>query len=1308
MKKARIKPRVSLRDLQLDDYQISAFLEVLLLSWTKAQWKTVVLTGNQISDITCHFMSHIIEKCKNIEKLDLSNNNISVEGVRLIHESVLRRKAKLILNISKNEKIDRTDTKRYVIACRDLKDVDTIVDLQTEQKATEFDDVTSIEDDLTTFSPNSEMHASPGLDLDTSVDTQDAHQEPSVNSTEIFDSNQSFMEATGSKITDTNQNRSSITTDLPKTPKLQFQSSFLTRQSSTDTSSPNQVQIKIPTSTVDSQTPKSSQKNDLKYDYIISPTVDISSSIHSPLNSPADTNLSAKSPEHEYSTSEITSEINAHSDILKGTNYSSPATPTGRDVQSIKENEGKKSTPNKRGVSSLFSLSRIFRQNHSNKESPSEQKKSINQESNQPSDQLNVSPSIHLLEPNLNQPSPRSQYDSMSSQKVHYAPSTQPQNETKSESRQERKSLNFSPIAPITPVTPSQKRITHFEDVNQGVSTQSNSFISPLLDPIKREDSPTELNAVSRDISELSGVDSMTLQHQAIDDEFPYDIDDTDEDINDVESIINAIQEPDDQSKPISTKEKIIAPTSNKKWIKPDIYVNKKRAENAKIIQEKEAEALEPKPIAKKMLKRIVQDETKKCEYLLNQFSLRIENAQSPEYQYETPEDNRTYKFHSNQKSEDDVNETIKIIPSSIIFVKKDVESSKLSASGSFRSLESSKSENHVYSSFQVKFDNDEQESTSQIYQEETIEDSKNEGYKQENDNSVSLDFKIGSNNEILPIRDSLPSQLTSLSLRGANIESITLTDFLNESDYSSIKILDLSFNRIEKLGTSLKQLHNLQVLNLRGNLLTSLSGVEFLIKLEQLDASVNLIQDSSYLVNLSKLKILDLSYNLIQTLSALRMLSMNKSLQVLNVEGNPTHLRNEQELRVGLSSLLKDQLLIYCHQPSLMATYNSRKKIRDERVQKVLKKKEIPVPTPNTSINLTRRISLQERYQEDSKNKKKLKEAQIRKAGQQDIEEKKRIKDSKSRSYTKSKWQQLNTIPRLETPRYNATDELTQELNSTVKKSASLLDSILEYSSPKIPSLQKSIFSPKYSSQLSNNRTQKLYNSISKDFEEIQSTSIENGYFTSDTWVITEVKEDLNATFMAFSTFKDYVNRKAHFSEFLDLKKLLDDCSLFEPMRVDSIYRSPSIQTYIQKANQAKEKLQTLFESYLQGLESESLNLDDQKMVITLEDAKKQISDDIQNADNQLNENQFNNDNIELKDKLEHEEESNDILKDDINSKISDISKDEESEDYDDEEIIKEEQVEVQSEQNEDNNQSVHVTFDLNNLNDEDNFLLG
>jgi len=707
---------------------------------------------------------------------------------------------------------------------------------------------------------------------------------------------------------------------------------------------------------------------------------------------------------------------------------------------------------------------------------------------------------------------------------------------------------------PSTPVIVSE---------TSSVPSSPEGLISPLRDPNHREDSPTELHAVSREISELSGIDQRNMEDVSFNfDDDVVDSDEDDEEINHVDNILNSALKNHEQQMTLERRreerkrEKLTEAQGSRRWIQPNIYKYKKLKEQKRRIelQKKEAEKSSlPLPPKKKVLKRVKVDSAARIKYLQRMFVLQYEHKQLDDghFQYETPVSLQMWNC-----SQKDGN-------SSITDDGVDMQEDERAV---YRALPSP-----------VMLPGDDDEDNV-LHEEDSGE--------QQNQSS----YVDSGSHAILPHLDPLPEPLFAISLRAANIApTVPFENIFPEHSFHTLECIDLSFNGLTTLTDNFQHFPNLRVLALRGNRLSSLAGLENNIGLEQLDAAGNKLESAEFLEYMQNLQVLDISYNRVETASGFRMLTMNKMLTILNVEGNPAQVRNGTELRITLCTLLKDSLKIYNNEPSPMLTFKKRVEKREAKLEAIRKKQQPFTPSsPNAKVDLSRRISIQERYAQDAEAKRRVRQLKEQEEQQKRKEKRKKQRESRKQFYTKVKWQQLNTIPRLETPRYRSTDELNHQLNASLRHSSSVLESILEHATPRSVNIPRSLRSPRLTTQSgvvagngSQTRSQRLFQSISHDVTELQHNPPRDDEYNTDAAQLMEVKEDLSATFMAFATLSEYMERDAHHSEILELRKLLEDCSLFEPMYLGTKVQSSAIQEYVKRANRTKEKLRILFDSY-------------------------------------------------------------------------------------------------------------------------------
>ncbi|KAH7524382.1 hypothetical protein FEM48_Zijuj06G0113400 [Ziziphus jujuba var. spinosa] len=146
----------------------------------------------------------------------------------------------------------------------------------------------------------------------------------------------------------------------------------------------------------------------------------------------------------------------------------------------------------------------------------------------------------------------------------------------------------------------------------------------------------------------------------------------------------------------------------------------------------------------------------------------------------------------------------------------------------------------------------------------------------------------------------SLPKGLHSLNLSRNKISSIE-----GLRDLTHLRVLDLSYNRISRIGHGLSNCQLIKELYLAGNKISDVEGLHRLLKLT----------------------VLDLSFNKITTTKALGQLVANyNSLQALNLLGNPVQSNvSEDQLRKAVYSIL----------PKLV--YLNKQPIKPQRAREVL-----------------------------------------------------------------------------------------------------------------------------------------------------------------------------------------------------------------------------------------------------------------------------------------------------------------------------------------------------------------------------------
>lgn len=119
-------------------------------------------------------------------------------------------------------------------------------------------------------------------------------------------------------------------------------------------------------------------------------------------------------------------------------------------------------------------------------------------------------------------------------------------------------------------------------------------------------------------------------------------------------------------------------------------------------------------------------------------------------------------------------------------------------------------------------------------------------------------------------------------------------------------KVLDLSRNKLTGVGDDeLAGFPKLQVLDLAHNRLRSIQGLRPVLELKALDVSHNTMKNVKNIEHLVQLQVLNVSSNRIVTSSALRLLSLNKMLTHVDLDGNPVVETDERQRRKNIVYLL-------------------------------------------------------------------------------------------------------------------------------------------------------------------------------------------------------------------------------------------------------------------------------------------------------------------------------------------------------------------------------------------------------------------
>ncbi|KAA3453876.1 Dynein assembly factor 1, axonemal [Gossypium australe] len=164
-------------------------------------------------------------------------------------------------------------------------------------------------------------------------------------------------------------------------------------------------------------------------------------------------------------------------------------------------------------------------------------------------------------------------------------------------------------------------------------------------------------------------------------------------------------------------------------------------------------------------------------------------------------------------------------------------------------------------------------------------------------------------------------------SLRSVNLSNNFITHITPGSLPKGVHILNLSRNKISTI-EGLRELTRLRVVDLSYNRIARIGhGLSNCILIKELYLAGNKISDVEGLHRFLKLTVLDLSFNKITTTKALGQLVANyNSLQALNLLGNPVQSNiSDDQLRKAVCSLL----------PKL--TYLNKQPIKPQRAREVL-----------------------------------------------------------------------------------------------------------------------------------------------------------------------------------------------------------------------------------------------------------------------------------------------------------------------------------------------------------------------------------
>lgn len=178
-----------------------------------------------------------------------------------------------------------------------------------------------------------------------------------------------------------------------------------------------------------------------------------------------------------------------------------------------------------------------------------------------------------------------------------------------------------------------------------------------------------------------------------------------------------------------------------------------------------------------------------------------------------------------------------------------------------------------------------------------------------------------------------IPSMSCYSSLRSVNLSGNYIAHITPGSLPKGLHVLDLSRNKINTI-EGLRELTHLRVLNLSYNRISRIGqGLSNCILIKELYLGGNKISEVEGLHRLLKLTILDLSFNKIITKKALGQLVANyNSLLALNLLGNPIQNNfSDEQLRKTICSLLPK--LAYLNRQPI-----SPQKAREVRTEAILK----------------------------------------------------------------------------------------------------------------------------------------------------------------------------------------------------------------------------------------------------------------------------------------------------------------------------------------------------------------------------------